>query len=111
MNACTRLTLPQRHYHMAGAFDAAEKCVGLSYFWIATKLTSGKHREADSLVVGESHRGAGRLLSGWMPQLARQGQRDTVVQDAYASNSAAHRFYFREGFHIKRYHFYKSINT
>lgn len=41
--------------------------------------------------------------------LGRYEQLLTHMLEAYVTNSAAHRFYFREGFHIKSYHFYKNL--
>lgn len=97
-------------YRMVGAFDG-NACVGLSGFWINSKLYSGKYLEVDNFVVAEAYRsaGIGKLLSHWMEQEARRHQCDTIMLDAYVTNSAAHRFYFREGFHIKSYHFYKNL--
>jgi len=98
-------------YRMAGVFDAAGTCLGLSGFWINTKLYSGKYLEVDNFVVDDACRsqGLGRLLSDWMLQEAQRHHCDTIMLDAYTTNSSAHRFYFREGFHIKSYHFYKSL--
>lgn len=97
-------------YRMVGAFDDST-CVGLSGFWVSAKLYSGKYLEVDNFVVTESYRsqGVGKLLSDWMLQEAVRLGCATVMLDAYVTNSAAHRFYFREGFHIKSYHFFKSL--
>ena len=97
-------------YRMVGAFEG-ETCLGLSGFWINAKLYSGKYLEVDNFVVAEGHRsaGVGKLLADWMEQEARRRQCDTIMLDAYVTNSAAHRFYFREGYHIKSYHFFKSL--
>ncbi|WP_242921909.1 GNAT family N-acetyltransferase [Pontibacter liquoris] len=98
-------------YRMVGAFDLSGTCVGLSGFWISTKLYSGKYLEVDNFVVGAAYRsqGLGKQLSDWLQQEAARHHCDTIMLDAYVTNSAAHRFYFREGFHIKSYHFYKSL--
>lgn len=105
-----RMMLPQ-NYRMVGAFGENGTCVGLSGFWIAAKFYSGKYLEVDNFVVEEAHRsaGVGKLLSDWMLQLATQEGCHTIMLDAYVTNSAAHRFYFREGFHIKSYHFFKTL--
>ncbi|TXK51994.1 GNAT family N-acetyltransferase [Pontibacter qinzhouensis] len=97
-------------YRMVGVF-VADACVGLSGFWINTKLYSGKYLEVDNFVIDATHRsgGLGKALSDWMEQEARAHQCDTIMLDAYVPNSAAHKFYFREGYHIKSYHFYKTI--
>jgi GNAT superfamily N-acetyltransferase len=101
----------QNGYRMVGAFSAAGTCIGLSGFWISAKLYSGKYLEPDNFVVDEAHRsdGVGKLLSDWMLEEARRHDCDTVMLDAYVTNSAAHRFYFREGFHVKSFHFFKSL--
>lgn len=97
-------------YRMVGIFTD-EKCVGLSGFWINTKLYSGKYLEIDNFIVDAAYRSQelGKRLSDWMQQLAVKENCQTIMLDAYTSNNAAHRFYFREGFHIKSYHFYKTL--
>ncbi|WP_168194053.1 GNAT family N-acetyltransferase [Pontibacter sp. SGAir0037] len=97
-------------YRMVGAFRN-DFCCGISGFWVNTKLYSGKYLEADNFVVEEAYRskGVGKLLSDWMLQEAKDLNCDTVMLDAYVTNSAAHKFYFREGFYIKSYHFFKSL--
>lgn len=97
-------------YRMVGAF-AGNSCVGLSGFWVSAKLYSGKYLEVDNFVVDKTCRseGIGKLLSDWMQAEAQRLNCDTIMLDAYVTNSAAHKFYFREGFHIKSLHFYKSL--
>ncbi|MHA6248512.1 GNAT family N-acetyltransferase [Pontibacter sp. CAU 1760] len=98
-------------YRMVGAFNQEGQCVGLSGFWINTKLYSGKYLEPDNFVVDAAYRsaGVGKLLADWMLQEAERQNCDTVMLDAYVTNAPAHRFYFREGFHVKSFHFFKSI--
>ncbi|MBB6609655.1 GNAT family N-acetyltransferase [Pontibacter sp. Tf4] len=97
-------------YRMVGIFDG-ETCLGLSGFWINTKLYSGRYLEIDNFVVDTGSRSLqlGKRLSDWLHALALQEGCQTIMLDAYTSNNAAHRFYFREGFHIKSYHFYKTL--
>lgn len=98
-------------YRMVAAFNSKGDCAGLSGFWINAKLYSGKYLEPDNFVVDAAHRsaGVGKLLSDWMLQEAQRHHCDTVMLDAYVSNAGAHRFYFREGFHVKSFHFFKSL--
>jgi len=98
-------------YRMVAAFNQGGRCIGLSGFWISAKLYSGKYLEPDNFVVDTAYRsaGVGKLLSDWMLREAQRHQCDTVMLDAYVTNSAAHRFYFREGFHVKSFHFFKSL--
>ncbi|ALI99126.1 GNAT family N-acetyltransferase [Rufibacter tibetensis] len=101
--------LPLR-YRMVGVFDKSI-CVGLSGFWLGTKLYSGKYLEVDNFVVDERYRskGIGKLLLDWLTQEASQNHCETMMLDAYVGNNAAHKFYFREGFVIKGFHFLKRL--
>ena len=105
------LTMLQNGYRMAGVFTKDRQCVGLSGFWVSAKLYSGKYLEVDNFVIDAAYRSQqlGKLLSDWMHQEAYASGCDTIMLDAYTSNQAAHKFYFREGFHIKSYHFYKAL--
>lgn len=97
-------------YRMVGIFEE-NTCVGLSGFWINTKLYSGKYLEIDNFIVDARYRSKqlGKQLTDWLQQEAEKENCQTIMLDAYTSNNAAHKFYFREGFHIKSYHFYKSL--
>ena len=101
--------LPNK-YRMVGIFEGDE-CIGLSGFWISTKLYSGKYLEIDNFVVHTAHRSKqlGKQLSDWLHALAKEEGCQTIMLDAYTTNAAAHKFYFREGFHIKSYHFFKTL--
>ncbi len=101
--------LPHR-YHMVGVF-AADACVGLSGFWLGTKLYSGPYLEVDNFVVHEAYRskGVGKLLLDWLTAHAQNQGCETMMLDAYVVNHAAHKFYLREGFVIKGFHFLKSL--
>jgi GNAT superfamily N-acetyltransferase len=101
--------LPQG-YRMVGAFVQG-RCIGLSGFWIGTKLYSGKYLEIDNFVIDQTQRsaGIGKLLTQWLEQEARRRQCETVMLDAYTVNTEAHRFYFREGYVIKGFHFLKDV--
>ncbi|NEM96447.1 GNAT family N-acetyltransferase [Pontibacter burrus] len=98
-------------YRMAGIFDEDGVCLGLSGFWINTKLYSGKYLEIDNFVIDASSRSQqlGKRLVDWLQVLAIKEGCQTIMLDAYSSNQAAHKFYFREGFNIKGYHFYKTL--
>jgi GNAT superfamily N-acetyltransferase len=104
-----RQMLPLR-YRMVGIFQG-ETCLGLSGYWIGTKLYSGKYLEIDNFVVHERYRsqGVGKHLLDWLTQEARHHHCETMMLDAYVVNNPAHKFYLREGFAIKGFHFLKKI--
>jgi GNAT superfamily N-acetyltransferase len=97
-------------YRMAGVFDG-KKCVGLSGFWIATKIYSGRYVELDNVVIDKNYRsqGLGKLLCDWIIIEAKKQGCETAMLDAYAENSSGHKFYLREGYMIRGFHFIKKI--
>lgn len=99
------------NYRMVAAFTG-KKCIGLSGFWINTKIYSGKYVEIDNLVVDERHRSLriGKMLCDWIVEEAKKQGCETVMLDAYAENANAHRFYFREGYIVRGFHFIKKVN-
>jgi len=98
------------NYRVACAF-ADKKCIGLSGFWINTKIYSGKYVEIDNLVIDEKYRssGVGKLICDWIIVKAKEEGCETAMLDAYVENSPAHRFYFREGYKVRGFHFIKKI--
>ena len=67
--------------------------------------------EPDNVVVDEAYRskGVGKLLMTWMYAEAKKLKCTTIILDAYVENGFGHKFYFREGFVIKGFHFLKKI--
>lgn len=97
-------------YRMIAAFKENE-CVGVSGFWIATKIYSGKYVELDNVITDENYRskGIGKLLSDWIIEEAKKQRCKVAMLDAYVENYKGHRFYFREGFTVRGFHFIKKI--
>lgn len=97
-------------YRMAGVFQE-ENCIGLSGYWISTKLYCGRYLEMDNVVIDKNYRskGIGKLLCDYLEQKAVASGCRMIMLDAYLENEAAHRFYEREGFTKRGYHFLKTI--
>ena len=97
-------------YRMVGVFHSS-KCIGISGFWIGTKLYSGKFIEPDNVVIDKKYRskGIGKLLLHWLEQEGRKQKCKTIMLDAYLENISGHRFYYREGFVARGFHFLKKL--
>ena len=93
-------------YGQVAVFER-EKCIGISGYWINTKLYSGKYLKMDNVVVLPEYRskGIGKLLCDWCINKAKENNCKNVMLDAYLENEKAHKFYEREGFIKKGYHF------
>lgn len=108
-----RLTrmIAEHGYRCAAAFDASGKMLGLSGFWILCRIWNGLNVDIDNVVVDESARGlgVGKKLMDWIEAKARAEGCEMAVLDAFTHNSDAHRFYFREGYIVRGFHFTKNL--
>lgn len=101
--------VPHNYYQVA-AYDG-DNCIGVSGYWIGNKLYCGKYLEIDNFTVAESHRskGIGKLMVDWLTEEAKSNGCELVMLDAYVENFKAHRFYYREGFVARGFHYLKKI--
>ncbi|MBM3617364.1 MAG: GNAT family N-acetyltransferase [Alphaproteobacteria bacterium] len=101
----------ERGYRCAGAFDGEGKLLGVAGFWELVRFWCGTHIDIDNVVTDESLRGQGigKKLIHWIEDWARARGLSFAVLDSYAHNSDSHRFYFREGYIIRGFHFTKDL--
>ena len=99
------------HYKQVAVFEG-DKCVGISGFWVNTKLWTGKYLEIDNFVVNPEFRsqGIGKLICEKIDQIAKDLNCNCIVLDAFTQNFQAHRFYYNLGYVPRGFHFIKTIN-
>jgi GNAT superfamily N-acetyltransferase len=87
------------------------KYLGVCGFWHGTRFWCGDYIDLDNVVVDEKlrSRNIGKKLLDWVEELARKLKCELLICDAYVTSNSAHRFYFREGYIIKGYHFIKPL--
>lgn len=80
---------------------------GVAGFVINRKLAFGKHLYIDDFVTLDEHRskGIGKAMMDWLCQYAQIHECKELHLDSGVQRFSAHRFYFREKFHISSYHF------
>lgn len=98
-------------YRCAVAEDSAGNWLGISGFWQFTRFWCGAHIDIDNVVIDEQHRnkGVGKKLVEWVESWAKQRGYGFAVLDSYAHNIDSHRFYYREGYVIRGFHFTKHL--
>jgi len=103
-----RAILEQGGYFQLACFDA-DRCVGVTGVWIATKVWCGKYIEVDNFVVDREYRGRGigRIILEWVEARGREEGCDRVHLDSYIVNEKANAFYEARGFEKKGYHMQK----
>lgn len=101
--------IPHNYYQIVAR--SGEKIIGVSGYWIATKLYCGKYFEIDNFIVDEPYRslGIGHLLIQKLESIALANHCDVMMLDAYLQNIQAHKFYEKHYFAAKGYHFIKKV--
>lgn len=104
--------LPNNRYGQVAVFDG-DTCVGVSGYWIGTKLWCGKYLEIDNLVVSAKVRskGVGKMIFDYLAEKAKQEECSMVSLDSYTSNFKAHKFFYNEGFAPKGFHFINILDA
>ena len=94
------------NYGQVGVFEG-DICLGLSGFWIGTKLWCGKYLELDNIVVSKTQRsqGIGKLMFDFLHKKALENECTMLSLDSYTTNFNAHKFFYKEGFAPKGFHF------
>jgi GNAT superfamily N-acetyltransferase len=106
---------------MQRVFDAGgEMCVavvedavvGVAVFRAFENTHAGRKFYVDDLVTDEAHRssGVGHALIAFLEHLARARGCTSLELDSGTQRTAAHRFYFREGFVIPAFSFRKGLS-
>jgi GNAT superfamily N-acetyltransferase len=98
------------NYRQVAVYDG-NTLIGVSGYWLATKIYCGKYIEIDNLVVAKEYRSKkiGKLLIDWMLNEGKQSNCQTALLDAYVENFKAHKFYYREGFIARGFHYLKKL--
>lgn len=96
----------QHNYGQVGVFIDQE-CVGLTGYWVGTKLWCGKYLELDNVVVSKKHqsKGIGKILFDFMEAKARALNCTMLALDSYSNNFKAHKFFYNQNFAPKGFHF------
>ena len=100
-----------KNYKQVAVFEG-ETCVGLTGFWFGTKLWTGKYIEIDNFIVNPNYRkkGIGKLLTDFINEKAEELNCTCIVLDAFTGNFDAHRFYYKQGYEPRGFHFIKTID-
>lgn len=101
----------QQNYFMLAVYSNDE-LVALSGVWIGQKLWCGKYMELDNVVVTQSSRskGVGAFLFDYAKKYAKKEGCASIGLDSFTYNHASHKFFFKEDFVAKGYHFVHMID-
>jgi ribosomal protein S18 acetylase RimI-like enzyme len=88
-----------------------EKMVGVCGYWVFLMLYCGRYIQASNLVVDREtqSRGIGKKILEHLEIIGKKLACEKIVLDSYTENKRSHPLYFREGFHIRGFHFMKDL--
>ena len=94
------------NYFQIGAYQGGD-CIGISGAWIGNKLWCGKYLEVDHIIVCSKHQssGVGGLLLDFLKRMAQEENCASLGLDSFTHNNKSHKFFFKQGFEIKGFHF------
>lgn len=94
------------NYGQVAVYQNGE-CVGLSGYWIGSKLWCGKYLECDNVMVSAAHRrkGIAKLIFDYLNKKAHAEGCTMLALDSYRDNVQSHEFFIKEGFVAKGFHF------
>ena len=98
------------NYKQVGVYNKKE-CIGLTGYWIGTKLWCNKYFELDNIVISKKYRskGIGEELFKYMEAKARKEKCSIISLDTYTNNFKAHKFFYNQGYIPKGFHFIKKL--
>jgi ribosomal protein S18 acetylase RimI-like enzyme len=100
------------NYRQFAYISSANNCIGVVGLWLFPRVWCGLQADIDNFVVDKTARslGIGKYLLDHCISYARQHGAKIATLDTFVDNPASHRFYFREGFTIRGYHFVKPLD-
>lgn len=98
------------NFKMFAAYSG-EKMIGVSGYWVLLMLYCGRYLQASNIVVDKESRslGIGKKIISHLEEKARKLNCQKLILDSYTENKKSHSLYFREGFHIRGFHFMKNL--
>lgn len=106
------LTQASRYRQFAASIlNDENRCMGVVGAWLLPRVWCGLQVDIDNFVVDRDCRslGIGKRLLEHCLAFAKEHNATVATLDTYVDNPASHRFYFREGFSIRGYHFVKPL--
>lgn len=97
-------------FKMIGAF-LDDRLVGVAGYWVLCMLYCGRYIQVSSFIVDEEKRGAGigKKILNAIEKIGKKLNCEKVILDSFTENKKSHPLYFREGFHIRGFHFMKDL--
>lgn len=98
------IMLPHNYGQIAAFLN--DELVGLSGYWIGTKLWSGKYLELDHVIVHPDYRSKkiGETMTRFLREIAIKENCKMLALDVYTTNYDGIRFYMNQGLKPRGFH-------
>lgn len=101
----------KQDYRQIAYLNPHGECQGVVGLWFIPRVWCGLQADIDNFVVDRhsQSQGIGKKLLSECLRLAEERGARIAALDTFVDNPDSHRFYFREGFTIRGYHFVKPL--
>jgi ribosomal protein S18 acetylase RimI-like enzyme len=91
--------------------EDTEKVLGLTGYWLQTRMCYGKYLYVDHFIVSTENRcsGVGGIMWNQLECIARDSSCERIVLDTFVTNSVAQRFWMNHGCSVVGFHFGKAL--
>ncbi|NND62798.1 MAG: GNAT family N-acetyltransferase [Flavobacteriaceae bacterium] len=102
--------MAQQNYECIGIWEV-DLLIGICGMWFQTRHYAGKSLEVDHVFIQENFRnkGIGDQLMNFVYDYAKSKKCNWVELNTYVENFPSHKFYNRQGFIARGYHFVKPL--
>lgn len=99
------------NWRLIGIFAEDGECLATICYRIGHRLFFNRYMQLDSLFVQPEARRQklAEQLFDWLEAKAREEQCDHLILESTAENFGGHKFFFRQGYHIRGYVFNKAL--
>ena len=106
------LEMATQNYECLGIYDDA-KLIGVCGMWFQTRHYAGRSCEIDHVIIDDGYRnqGIGRKMMDFIYDYALKKNCNWVELNTYVHNFPSHKFYYKQDFIAKGYHFVKDITS
>jgi len=97
-------------YKCIGVYNE-EELIGICGVWELNKLYTGKHLEADNVIISPEYqgKGIGKLMMEFLHDYALRMGCETAEVNCYIKNEKGKRFWENQGYEALGYHMIKKI--
>ncbi|HLT42263.1 MAG TPA: GNAT family N-acetyltransferase [Sphingobacteriaceae bacterium] len=105
------LEMTQQNYECLGVYRT-NVLIGICGLWFQTRHYAGRSIEMDHLIIDDAYRsnGIGKIIVDFVTDYAKKKLCNWIELNSYVNNFSSHKFFYKQGFVAKGFHFIKELD-